>query len=206
MSKEINVIGKLQKQIKNGVKNCVGYGTELTKNSQNVVYYAKGRYYDVKGLDSDESNLNTNHLGDRINRIKNYINEKTCWNLMAGYADIVGVSFHNYQDVFGKRVILSNQVSLKSLLDDIQKNRIKVDIIVVENISQITRDIEELTVVLEKVFSKHIVIYCIDSENVITLDSRILDGILPRKSILDFQCSNEPQFDFEEVISNSSND
>lgn len=177
MSKENVLKTMFERTLEDEIENCIGDGGRLTECPQRVAYYVRGRCSDVIGLSNDS---NTN-MGERIRRLEEFINTKTQWKLVARYTDIVNVTFKNFESNYEMTKPLSNQISLKTLLDDIQKNRVKIDMLVVDSITQISRDVQALNQVLEKLFLKQVIIFCLDSNEVFTLDGRILDSLIPRK-------------------------
>lgn len=158
-------------------------GKALKDATLNVAVYASAKFFGMSYFPDEEILPQEKKLAERTERVQYYISNNTNWNLVASYADFTDVTANWYSDKNTERDFLDLREELSELIDDTYER--KFDVVVVNSISQISRDIRDVFRVLRLLRSNDVVIFCIDSESILTLDDRILNTNLPDKVTID---------------------
>lgn len=134
---------------------------------QDVVYYARGNSFDIRGLDEKSGKFSGDYLSERIKKIEDYIRNKTNWNLVSGYIDISGTSVRHYVDDMNSCELLSGRIALDKLLHDSHCFP-NFNIIVIDDASQLTRLVSYLHELVEEFALNDVFVFCLDEESFIT--------------------------------------
>lgn len=176
MSKEINVEELLRTK----------YGStdsEFIKELPvNAVYYAKGNYFDIRGLGGRDDKSSRTYLSERINKIEDFINNETNWNLISGYVDIPGISVHRHLDDIAGYGWMADKIALRRLIEDSCINS-NFSIIVIEDIDQFTRFISYLGDLIEELASDEIFVFCLEIDRIITFTNKDLYPDFSKRAI-----------------------
>lgn len=216
----INIEGEnrmLGKEIlRNQVKQTKGNGCiDLSRYVSNVealkcfplrvASYVSGKYFGWSYFPEDEIQPQQEKLNKRIERLRNYIGNNTHWKLVASYVDFVDVADSMYKDKTSNHDFLDKREELRELLEDLQNEK-KFDVIVIDSLSQISRNFVEVYDVLRNLYHHRTVIFCVDTESIMTLDDRILTAKLPEEVTIDYLYDLSSSCNYSEFINSSADE
>lgn len=187
LEKEI-LVNELRQVPENGCLDLLQYAGNckaLKDVPLRVASYVSGKYFAMSYFPEEEIQPQKKKLNERIEHLKNYIGNNTHWKLVASYVDFVDVSDNWYKDKTTNHDFLDTKEELSELLEDLQNEK-EFDVIVVNTLSQISRNFNDIYGVLRKLYFSQAVIFCIDTESIITLDDRIIKTKLPEKVTIDY--------------------
>lgn len=136
--------------------------------------YIRGDYGDVIKKWSEQNT----HMGDRIETIKDFIYGKTNWRPVVMYSDINGITYDDYEPEYLELPSLRRQISLNALLRSIENNDIKIDVLIIDDLSQISRDIEIVKEVCNKLIANQVIVFCLNTKDVFAIESLVYQKML----------------------------
>lgn len=151
---------------------CMGNLAQLTLCPLKAVIYVRGKYGDI--VRSNRGLYGTN-MGERITKLEDFIYGKTNWQLCFTFSDIDGITFYNHTPEYYNSP-LEGQISLSALLRDID-NGLTFDVLVVDSITQISRDLEIFEEVCTKLIANQIVIFCLDTSQTVVFNDLVQQKI-----------------------------
>lgn len=169
MSKKKNKMSKFGRtEIDESLKS-MGDIAKLTLLRLRAAFYVRGGYGDIKGtLSSNDTNM-----GGRMGNIEYFIHHKTNWYLVAMYSDIAGASYYNYEPEYFLTSNSKDRFGLNALLESIENKTLNIDVLVVDSISQLSRDIDSLREVCNKLINNQIIIFCLDTRDMIAMNDLV---------------------------------
>lgn len=168
MSKKKNKMSKFGRtEIDESLKS-MGDIAKLTLLRLRVAIYIRGNSGDIK-----KSMIPDTNMKKRIANIENFIRCKTNWQPIALYTDIDDITYYRYDKDCFYKPDFKNQLSLNALLESINNRTININVLVVDSISQISRDLESIQEVFDNLILNQVIIFCLDTRNVIAMNSLV---------------------------------
>lgn len=136
--------------------------------------YIRGDYGDVIKKWSEQ---NTN-MGERIEANERFIHCKTNWQPIVMFSDIDGVSYYDYEPDYLELPSLKKQMGLNTLLKCIENRDIKIDVLVIDSLSQISRDVEIVKEVCNKLIENQVIVFCLNTKEIFAMNSLVKQKLL----------------------------
>jgi len=174
MSKEKKAVNMFERtEVDESIK-CLGDVAQLTLLRLRAAIYVRGIYGDVIGI---RNRQNTN-MGERIEANERFIHCKTNWQPIVMFSDIDGVSYYDYEPDYLELPSLKRQMGLNTLLKCIENRDIKIDVLVIDSLSQISRDVEIVKEVCNKLIENQVIVFCLNTKEIFAMNSLVKQKLL----------------------------
>lgn len=174
MSKERKVEDMFKKTEVDESIRWMGDLAKVTLLQLKAGIYIRGDYGDVIKKWSEQ---NTN-MGERIEANERFIHCKTNWQPIVMFSDIDGVSYYDYEPDYLELPSLKKQMGLNTLLKCIENRDIKIDVLVIDSLSQISRDVEIVKEVCNKLIENQVIVFCLNTKEIFAMNSLVKQKLL----------------------------
>lgn len=172
----------------------------LTKRKQdmyfdNIHYYGYKYLFCSKNIKQLSLNAATYDM-DSDNYVKDYVRDKTNWNIVADYTDTTSEALAKFRkgQTYEQRIVeMKSEVT--KILDDIKYGS-KYDVLIVDDLPLIAMHDEELREMLEELFLNQVVVFCVEADMFFGLENSNIDAGLMEPTYIELCLPFKSSYDF----------